>query len=183
MIFMTVGTQLAFPRLTEAMNRYAATTDEEIIAQVGDETTDLPNLTVRGMMDPVDFDTTFARARVVVAHAGIGTILSAKRFGRPLIIVPRRHELGEHRNDHQMATARALVGTTGIHIAWEVEDVLSLLQAKTLAGAEQGLGPMHKALVKGIAEFIQGARSADVLKDAGKSRGIEGRYSDIKGAN
>jgi UDP-N-acetylglucosamine transferase subunit ALG13 len=179
MIFLTVGTQLAFPRLTEAMNRYAETTDEEIIAQVGAETSDLPNLTVCGMMNPLEFDETFARARVVVAHAGIGTILSAKRFRRPLIIVPRRHDLGEHRNDHQMATARALVDTPGIHIAWEVEDALCLLQARTPAAAQNELGSRHAALVRGIAEFIQGVGPSKATDEAG----VEGRYSDITGAS
>ncbi len=155
MIFLTVGTQLAFPRLTEAMNRFAETSDEPIIAQVGSETAPLPNLSVRGMMDPLEFDQTFARARVVVAHAGIGSVLSAKRFGRPLIAVPRRFDLQEHRNDHQLATARALVGMPGIYIAWEVEEAIALLVKPDLDPAQQDLGPEYGALIEGLAQFIR----------------------------
>jgi len=37
-------------------------------------------------------------------------------MGRPLLIVPRRAALGEHRNDHQLATARrfAELGSVGV---------------------------------------------------------------------
>ena len=42
----------------------------------------------------------------IVAHAGMGTILTALEIGKPLLVMPRRAALGEHRNDHQLATAR-----------------------------------------------------------------------------
>ncbi|MFZ7094158.1 glycosyltransferase [Primorskyibacter sp. 2E233] len=183
MIFLTVGTQLAFPRLTEAMNRYAETTDEPIIAQVGTETTPLPNLTVRRMMDPLEFDETFARARVVVAHAGIGTILSAKRYRRPLIVVPRQHALEEHRNDHQLATARALVDVPGVHVAWETDELNALLQTPDLAAARMAMGPKHGALIDGLARFIQGARPAETPKTASGKGATRHNYAGIKGAS
>ncbi len=46
----------------------------------------------------------------VVAHPGGGTILSARDGGKPLLVVPRIVGPGEHRSDHQQATARDLVG-------------------------------------------------------------------------
>lgn len=156
MIFLTVGTQLAFPRLTRALNDYASGRDEEVIAQVGGETGDLPNLDVRQMLAPNEFVEIFTRARVVVGHAGIGTILSAKRYRRPLVIVPRRHALGEHRNDHQVATARALEDVEGLHIAWDIADLPGLLNRADLAASGDGLGPRHSELVDGLRRFIAG---------------------------
>ena len=154
MIFLTVGTQLAFPRLARAMNDYAAKHDEQVIAPVGGDDAELPKLDVRHMLPPDEFVDIFRRARVVVAHAGIGTILSARRYNRPLVIVPRRHALGEHRNDHQLATAQALVGLSGLHVAWEIEDLPKLLDGGALKSADGNKGSRHAALVEGIGQFI-----------------------------
>ncbi|MEO1552252.1 MAG: glycosyltransferase, partial [Pseudomonadota bacterium] len=93
-------------------------------------------------------------ARVVVAHAGVGTILSAKRFGKPLVLLPRRVALGEHRNDHQMATAQAVAPLPGIHIAWEVDDLPPLLATPDLACATDTPSPSHAALMARLKSFI-----------------------------
>ena len=37
--------------------------------------------------------------------------------------------MGEHRNDHQMATARELTDRPGIKVAWDTGDLASLLAA------------------------------------------------------
>lgn len=154
MIFATVGTQLPFPRLIDGLNGLAADLGEEIIAQTGPEPGDWPNLDVRPSLAPAEFTDLFTAARVVVAHAGVGTILSAKRFGKPLVLLPRRVALGEHRNDHQMATAKAVEPLPGLHIAWEVEDLSALLQEQDLACATDAPSPSHTALMARLKNFI-----------------------------
>jgi UDP-N-acetylglucosamine transferase subunit ALG13 len=47
-------------------------------------------------------------ARVVVSHGGPATIMLALQRGRRPIVVPRRADLGEHVDDHQVAFARRL---------------------------------------------------------------------------
>lgn len=113
MIFATVGTQLPFPRLIDALDALAADLSEPVIAQCGPQPGSWRHLEPRPHLTPGEYETLFAQARLVVAHAGIGTILSAKRLGKPLVILPRRHALGEHRNDHQLATAREVAAQTG----------------------------------------------------------------------
>lgn len=154
MIFLTVGTQLAFPRLAQALDEYAARSNEEVIAQIGDDTESYPNLDVRRIMKPAEFAETFQRARIVVAHAGIGTILTARQHQRPLIIVPRRHELGEHRNDHQVATAKAFCDITGLHFAMETSELDALLRQPDLDPVSVDYSARHEDLVNGISEFI-----------------------------
>lgn len=159
MIFATVGTQLPFPRLVDALATLAPALDEKIIAQTG-AGTGAPDpetwsaLTLRRTMTPADFEATFAAARVVVAHAGIGTILSAKRLSRPLVILPRRHALGEHRNDHQLATARQVADVPGVHVAWEVADLAPLLTRRDLDPASDAASPSRAALIDRLARFI-----------------------------
>lgn len=157
MIFVTVGTQLPFPRLIGAMDALAPTLQEPVIAQTGPspEAT-WTHLDVRPHLEPAEFGALFTAARVIVAHAGVGTILSAKRYGRPLIILPRRHALGEHRNDHQLATARQMDGQPGIHVAWETGDLAALLADPALTPADERPGPSREALIRRLRTFIDG---------------------------
>jgi UDP-N-acetylglucosamine transferase subunit ALG13 len=153
MIFATVGTQLPFPRLMNALNDLASRTSEEIVAQTGEGTTDRTSLREIKSLQPAEFSDLFHRARVVVSHAGIGSILSARRYGKPLIIVPRRHALDEHRNDHQMATARQVEGSPGIYVAWET-DMLADLLASDLAPASEAMSPSRERLITHIASLL-----------------------------
>ena len=156
MIFATVGTQLPFPRLIDALDALAPRLGEEVIAQVGASQGHWPALDIRRSLTPSEFEAAFTGARVVVAHAGIGTILSAKRWARPLVILPRRHALGEHRNDHQIATARQVETLPGIHVAWEAADLEALLARRDLTPANEKPSPSHAALVARLRAFIAG---------------------------
>lgn len=155
MIFATVGTQLPFPRLMDALNALAPELGEPVIAQTGQTAGNpvWPALDTRAHLTPAEFERLFTEARLVVAHAGIGTILSARRYGKPLVILPRRHAMGEHRNDHQLATARQVSGLPGIHVAWETDALAGLLRAQ-LAPAGDGQSPSHAALVARLSDFI-----------------------------
>lgn len=154
MIFATVGTQLPFDRLVGALDAIAARLDEEIIAQVGVSTGTWRNLTLRAKLPPTEFERCFAAARVVVAHAGVGTILSARRLAKPLIVVPRRHAFGEHRNDHQLATAKHVEGLRGVHVAWEVDEIGPLLRAPALEPASEAPSAARDALVARLRGFL-----------------------------
>lgn len=110
MIYVTVGTMfLDFRRLIEAMDAIALATDEEVVVQLGMSTT------IPAHCEHFDFkphDEVLAlqrRARVIVAHGGIGAARDALSVRRPLIVVPRLKQYGEHMNDHQVEIADAIV--------------------------------------------------------------------------
>ena len=158
MIFASVGTQLPFPRLIDALEALAPDLGEEIMAQTGplgpEDAARWPHLKLEPSLIPERFEALFTAARVVVAHAGIGTILSAKRFGKPLVILPRRHALGEHRNDHQMATARQLEASEGIYVAWDAAEIGPLLRRSDLAPATDKPAPSLETLITRLRGFI-----------------------------
>lgn len=158
MIFVTVGTQLPFPRLIDAMNALAAGLDEPVVAQTSTATPEelarWDALDVRPFIGPQEFEATLRAARLLVAHAGMGSILSAQRWEKPLIVLPRRHALGEHRNDHQMATARRFQDRPGIHVAWEDTDLARLVHATDLAAAAETRTPARDALIARLRSFI-----------------------------
>ncbi|SFE78649.1 glycosyltransferase [Roseivivax sediminis] len=160
MIFVTVGTQLPFPRLIEAVDRYAAEFGEPVVAQVGQDHEPRQHIETHDMIPPQRFDELFRSARVIVAHAGIGTILSAKKYLRPLVVMPRRHDLGEHRNDHQLATVRHLGNVTGIHVAQDCADLFALLSQPCLTPPSDTLGQSHIALLDTLSDFLRTAGPA-----------------------
>lgn len=154
MIFVTVGTQLAFPRLIQAIDTLAPQLGEEAVAQIGPDAGRYPNLRVHANLTPNEFEHLFKSARLVVGHAGIGTILSAKRFGKPLILVPRRYSLGEHRNDHQLATSQAVEKLIGVYVAWQVGDLPELLTRRDLVPATNEESSTHAALIDRLKAFF-----------------------------
>ena len=158
-IFVTVGTQLPFPRLIDAMDDLVPVLDEEVVAQVGPGCRKWQHIKVYEGLCPDAFENLFKQARVVVAHAGIGSILSAQRLKKPLIIFPRRHSLGEHRNDHQLATARQIEQLPGVYVAWSSDDLLSLLSKPSLAPATEATSDSRKALVACLKQFISRSSS------------------------
>lgn len=131
MILVTVGMQLAFDRLIRAMDELAPTLDMPVVAQTGKGTYQARNIRTLESIPPSEFDEMIRETRLIVAHAGIGTVLTAQKFGKPILLFPRRAALGEHRNDHQLATVGQLRGRPGVIV---VED-----EADLAAGVAQGL--------------------------------------------
>lgn len=127
MIFATVGTQLPFDRLLHALDSWAALNRQvRVVAQTGRTVASFAHLQARPNLDQRSFAETFAAARVIVAHAGMGTILTALELGKPLILMPRRADLGEHRNDHQLDTAAEMAALSNVTV---VEDRSALHEA------------------------------------------------------
>ena len=134
MIFVTVGTQLPFDRLVGAMDGWARQHPvEPVIAQVGSTRARFPNLDARPWFSRRDHDRLLRDARVVVAHAGMGSVLTALGAGVPIAVMPRLARLGEHRDDHQLETARRLAALRKLVVAWDERELPDLIDA-LLAG-------------------------------------------------
>ncbi len=149
MILVTVGTQLPFDRLIQIMDELAPTLGQPVFAQIGTSSYRPANVDYSETIDPRDFDQRFRSASVIVAHAGIGTVLTAQRHGKPIILFPRRAALGEHRNDHQLATCAQLKGRPGIYVANDKAELAALLDP----GAGLESGPTDRAGVPGLSQL------------------------------
>lgn len=120
MIFATVGTQLPFDRLLLGLDGWAAANPGiPVHAQVGASRCRLPHIETVAHLGQAEFRARLKQARLIVAHAGMGTILSAAELGKPLILMPRRAAFNEHRNDHQQDTVREMVRLSNVTV---VED-------------------------------------------------------------
>jgi len=117
MIFATVGTQLPFDRLIRALDDWAAAhAGVEVFAQIGRGGYQPRHIGWSHDLDPREFRQHLEACDAVVAHAGMGTIISGVELGKRVIVMPRRAALGEHRNEHQLATVARLAHLQGLEI-------------------------------------------------------------------
>jgi UDP-N-acetylglucosamine transferase subunit ALG13 len=130
-IFVTVGTlHFPFDRLLGALDDLPG--DEELVVQC--RAPHVLPARARVVVDlPYDELAALMReARVVVSHAGVGSILTALENGKRPVVVPRLVRYGEAVDDHQLAFARRLAESGRVTL---VEDLSGL------AGAVAAPGP------------------------------------------
>jgi len=117
LIFVTVGGMRAFERLVREMDRIARELDEQVVMQIGSTDYEPRNCDYFRFMPRNDIEKCYADARVIVCHAGSGSILTALEHSKPLVLVPRMKTYGEVFDDHQLEIARAMEsrGTTVVY--------------------------------------------------------------------
>jgi UDP-N-acetylglucosamine transferase subunit ALG13 len=153
-IFATVGTQLAFHRFLSALDRIAGAHGLEVFAQTCGEEEGFQHIQSSAHLSPADYESYIHKADRVVGHAGIGTIIAARRAEKPLILFPRRAALGEHRNDHQLATVQSFADRSGIYIAHDEAMLEELLLRNDLEPLRHGDSPARLALIARLRDFI-----------------------------
>lgn len=133
MIFVTVGSQMPFDRMIRAIDDWAGRKNKKhVFAQIGRTSYRPRYLQWVEYLSPPEFRKIVQPARVLVAHAGMGSIITALELGKPILVMPRRGDLAETRNDHQVATARQFLGLGYVSVAFdEIEMVDKLEQLDT----------------------------------------------------
>ncbi|MDP3559232.1 MAG: glycosyltransferase [Legionellaceae bacterium] len=157
MIFVTVGEQLPFDRLISAVDDWASDSGEEVFAQIGNSQLKPNIIQYKKHLDPIEFKRAFLAADVIIAHAGMGTIITALELGKPLLVMPRQACFGEHRNDHQLATAKRFLKQGYISVAFDVPELMeklgSLSESTNINRTTQDVRTSNK-LIKVIKDFI-----------------------------
>lgn len=140
MIFVTVGTQLPFDRLISAVDAWAQRNPaERVFAQIGPGQYKPASCEFADFVPPDRANLLFQEADLIVSHAGMGSILTALKYRKPILIMPRKASLGEHRNEHQLATAKWLGNKPGIFVAHEALDIPSILSDRSSLKASDGI--------------------------------------------
>lgn len=157
MIFVTVGTQGGFDRLIRTVDSWAGLRGkQDVFAQTGPSEYKPTNIRTKPFIDATDFNSYMESADLVIAHAGMGSIITALEKGKPIIVMPRRASLGEHRNDHQVATAKRFKLLGRILVAAnEQELICSLDQFGAPHSAERLNVGVSPQLIATIRNFIK----------------------------
>lgn len=154
MIFVTIGTQLPFDRLIRIIDDLAPQMNEEVIAQVYKCGFKPKNIKTVDFIAPDEFNNIFDKARLIISHAGMGTILSALQKGKPIIVFPRIAAMGEHRNEHQMATARKFKELGSVNVAMNEEELKAMLLNGEQTALQHIGNSASPSLIQSIEEFI-----------------------------
>jgi hypothetical protein len=62
-----------------------------------------------------------------VGHAGTSTIFTGRKYGVPIIIMPRIVEFNEHRNGQQRSTVEVFKNVRGVYVAEDKESLFDYL--------------------------------------------------------
>ncbi len=108
MIFLTVGTQFGFDRLSKAIDAAISNglVSTEIFGQIGEGKYIPQNFKWCRNLEKEMFDKTLADAEAIISHAGMGTITMALEHSKPLLVMPRLAKHKEVVNDHQTGIAK-----------------------------------------------------------------------------
>lgn len=169
MIFVTVGSADPFDRLIRAVDEWAGSCSrKDIFAQIGRSSYRAQHIEAVQFLTPSEFRDRVRAARLIVAHAGTGSIIAALEEGIPIIVMPKWAHLGEHRNDHQVATAKRFGQRRGIIVANdETELVAKLEQAEQLFAPTVIPKEACPDLVSAIRSFILEPNGADTVGRSG----------------
>lgn len=154
MIFVTIGTQAPFDRFIKIIDEVAPQINEEIIAQVYKCGFTPKNIKTVDFLAPDEFNKLFDKADLIISHAGMGTILSALQQHKPIIIFPRIAALGEHRNEHQLATAEKFKELGSVYVAMNEQELKELMLRKDLVPLHEIGAEASESLILSLEEFI-----------------------------
>ncbi len=131
LVFVTVGTDHhAFDRLIDWIDEWSdlAGPRARVLIQHGTSKTPRSGAAADYMTYP-DMHAALKEAQVVVSHGGTATIMLALTHGKRPIVVPRRSDLGEHVDDHQVAFAARVAADGSILLAETKEHLFALLDS------------------------------------------------------
>jgi UDP-N-acetylglucosamine transferase subunit ALG13 len=157
-VFVTVGAQIPFDRLIAAVDVWAAdqSAHHRLFAQVGEHGFRPSHMEFAELLEPPEFKQRVLWADVLVAHAGMGSILTALQYGKPILVMPRHGRLMETRNDHQVATALRFREMGKVAVAMDETEIPSKLDGlASLGRSEQISDRASDELLAAIRGFIQ----------------------------
>ncbi len=147
---------MPFDRMVRAVDGWAHERKRtDVFAQIGPTRWKPQTIEWTTFLSPTEFVSRVKAADAIVSHAGMGSILTAMQYGKPILIMPRRGDLQETRNDHQVATAERFGERQGISVAMDENELVARLdQVDSMIGAAAISDRASDELINAIREFI-----------------------------
>lgn len=150
---------MPFDRLVRAVDEWAAARGrDDVFAQIGPGAWRPQHIEWVEFLAPGEFRRRCELADAIVAHAGMGSIITALELAKPILVMPRRGDLRETRNDHQIATATRFAEQGKLSAAMDAEQLAALLDQVSEAAAPSPIGSQASTeLVAALREFVDGS--------------------------
>ena len=156
MILVLLGTQNnSFHRLLEEVEKNIENgiINEEVIVQAGYTKFESDKMKIIDLMSKEQLSKFQDEASLIITHGGVGSIVSSIEKGKKVIAVPRKHEYGEHVNNHQEEIVKDFNDKGYIIGIKEVEDLKQgLINSKDFEPVKYQ--PNNKKMLKIIEDFI-----------------------------
>jgi len=151
---------MAFDRLVRGVDEWAGSRGRnDIFAQIGPTRWRPSHIQWTEFIDPAEFRERVKGATALVAHAGMGSIITALEAGVPILVMPRRGHLAETRNDHQVATAERFLALGRVGVAMDEHELPAKLdQLGSLAAAGRIGSGASPQLIGALRSFIAQTR-------------------------
>lgn len=128
--FVTVGNaRQPFRRLLDAVVAHISLLPPPVVVQHGHTPFAAARCRAVEFMSMQEYADHIARARIVIMHAGAGSLIHALETGKRPIVMPRRKRSGEHVNDHQVELAEALAAQGKVVLIESSEDLAVAVRA------------------------------------------------------
>ncbi len=109
MVFVTIGTQKQqFDRLMKLLENSKELKNEDIVVQAGYTKYENENWKILDFIPAEEIENYMKQAEFVICHGGVGSIFTALRLRKKVLVVPRLEKYGEHINDHQLEICEQL---------------------------------------------------------------------------
>lgn len=158
MTFVTVGNATdRFPRLLDAVEHLAARQllPTPLVIQSGNNPGFVSRYgEVRPFFHMEEFESHIANARVIISHAGAGTVLHALAAARVPVVMPRRAKYGELVDDHQAEFVEYLARAGRVIPAWEPADLPEAVRV-ALSRVGRPEPPVPSDLVRVVEECLE----------------------------
>lgn len=162
MIFVTVGNpHNPSMRTLQAVEDLAAQGffgDEPVVTQSGNNPDFKPvHCKAVPFMDMETFSKHVREARIVICHAGAGSLSHVINTGKTPVVVPRRLKYGEHIDDHQMELLQAFAARELLVPAYEVSELpAAIREAAARPPLKVDLGEKGRRMVaEAIESFLK----------------------------
>ena len=131
MIFASFGNSpVPFPRMAEAVDRYARESGEEVVVQCGKTNYPFANCIVDAFMDKETFISNLKKCEVAILQGGWGAMSEASDMGVRTVVIPRINGV-EHFHD-QVQLVKALEENGVVVGCYDTKDLWTLIEkAKT----------------------------------------------------
>lgn len=107
MIFVTLGThELGFKRMLEYLEKMDI--KEEVFIQSGNTEFKSEKYKITQFLSPSEFEECIEKSDLIITHGGVGSILTALKRKKKVIVMARLQEYNEHNDNHQLEICEKL---------------------------------------------------------------------------
>jgi len=112
-----------------------------IIIQYGHTLYENKSMDAFDFIDMEEFSQQINQAKLIILHAGAGSVIHAISAGKKPIIIPRESQYGEHVDDHQLEFSVKLAALDKAYVARNVDDLKESIESALNENTSSGSSP------------------------------------------